>query len=113
MEASMKKILVGCAALALVALASPAAAANLVELTTSVPVAEARSPETLEASLRDAVERVVAEEIEFTPALVGVVGARVVGDRIHIDLVVADEAGKAMLEEALEAPAHGQGKITI
>ena len=74
------------------------AAAHVVEVTTSLPLAEANDEETLRTALRTAVEKARTEAIAFEPAMVAVTGVRVLGERLLVGLLFADEDGKAMLD---------------
>jgi hypothetical protein len=82
----------------LAALVAPAAA-NVVEVTTWLPVEEARDAERLRAALRAAVDEALASAVAFTPTLVAVTSAHVVGERLYVRLLVADAEGQRMLED--------------
>ena len=78
-------------------MASPAAA-DIVQVTTAVALADVKDASELRAKLDEIVARALAETIKFEPSVVGVTGVRVVGDQLLIGLLFADKAGEAMLE---------------
>ncbi len=80
--------------LALLATASPAGA-YVIEALTSIPVDEAADKETLEQAIRAAVNDIATHAIAFTPTMVSVRNAKVVGDRIYVFVLFADAAGEA------------------
>jgi hypothetical protein len=90
------------------ALATPALG-HIVEVTTFVPLAEVRDTETLKTAVTAAAERARAEAIAFKPSVMAVTGVRVVGDRVLIGLLFADDDGKAMLEALQRAPGGDDG----
>jgi hypothetical protein len=83
---------------ALVALAVSAAArpvsAFVVEVTTSVTIADADDRAAVETAIKSAVDEVVHEAIAFTPTLIVLTHARMVGDRLWLRLLIADKAGE-------------------
>jgi hypothetical protein len=79
------------------------AAAHVVQVTTAIDIADIKSPHEFEQALQAAVEEAANEAIAFEPAVVALMGMRIVGDRVLVGVLFADEAGKAMLE------ALGQG----
>jgi hypothetical protein len=79
------------------------AAAHVVQVTTAIDIADVKSPHEFERALQDAVEQAANGAIAFEPAVVALTGVRVVGDRVLVGVLFADEAGKEMLE------ALGQG----
>ena len=56
------------------------------------------SPHDFEQALAAAVEDAANEAIGFEPAVVALTGMRIVGDRVLVGILFADEAGKEMLE---------------
>jgi len=69
------------------------AAAYVVQITTSIPVAggdDAQLKDALSAAIDDILEHAIA----FVPTVVEVRDARVVGDRIYILLLIADDDGE-------------------
>ncbi len=89
------------AALALAAVTSPAHA-FVVEVTTSVAVADAEDQGTLKTALQSAVDGVLKEAIAFTPTLVVLTRAVVVGDRLYVRLLLADAEGEQSFKDLSE-----------
>ena len=83
--------------LALLATAAPAHA-YVIEALTSVPADEATDRDSLERAIRAAVDDVAARAVAFTPTLVAVRDAKLVGDRIYVFVLFADAAGEAEIE---------------
>jgi len=90
-------------ALALLLLTGSPASAFLVEVTTSVAVADADDQRALQTALTQAVDGVLQEAIAFKPTLVVLTHAAVVGERLYIRLLVADSDGERTFEE-MQAP---------
>jgi hypothetical protein len=86
-------------------MAAPAAA-HVAEVTTSVPLADVADTDSLRRTIGEAVDRARAETIAFVPSVVVVTGVRVLGERVLIGLLFADDEGEAMLE-TLQDPAGG------
>ena len=74
------------------------AAAHVVQVTTAIDIADVNSPHDFEQALAAAVEDAANEAIGFEPAVVALTGMRIVGDRVLVGILFADEAGKEMLE---------------
>ena len=94
------------------------AAAHVVQVTTTIDIADVKSPHDFERALEAAVETAAKEAIRFEPAVVALTGMRLIGDHVLVGVLFADEAGKAMLEalgqaDADEEPAVQTTKITI
>ncbi|HZE75461.1 MAG TPA: hypothetical protein VE091_09150 [Gemmatimonadales bacterium] len=83
--------------LALLATASPARA-YVIEALTSIRADEAADKETLEQAIRAAVDDIVTHAVAFTPTMVSVREAKLVGDRIYLLMLLADAAGEAEIE---------------
>jgi hypothetical protein len=79
------------------------ASAHVVQVTTAIDITDIKSPHDFERAVQDAVEEAANEAIAFEPAVVALTGVRVIGDRVLLGVLFADEAGKQMLE------ALGQG----
>ena len=79
----------------LTALGKPASA-YVAHVLTSIPVASSEGRE-LEDAVRTAINDVLEHAIAFVPTLVDVRDARVVGDRIYILLLLADDDGAAIV----------------
>jgi hypothetical protein len=82
--------------------ASPAAA-YLAEVTTSVAVSDAGDQRALQDALMTAVDGVLKDAIAFTPTLIVLTSAAIVGDRLYVRLLVADAEGERTFDE-LNAP---------
>ena len=80
--------------LAVLCTASPAAA-YVIEALTSISADQATDKETLEQAIRAAVDDVAAHAVAFTPTVVLLRDAKLVGDRIYLFVLLADEAGEA------------------
>jgi hypothetical protein len=74
------------------------AAAHVVQVTTAIDIADVKSPHDFERALQAAVEDAANDAIAFEPAVVALTGMRIVGDRVLVGILFADEAGKQMLE---------------
>jgi hypothetical protein len=101
----VQAVTLGLLTLAATALASPAMA-YVVELTTSINLTDVTDKAQLRQAVESAVEDVLANAISFSPTVVTVQNARVVGDRMYLLLLIADAAG----EKALETMADEDGK---
>ena len=97
----------GMALALLLASASPAAA-FLVEVTTSVAVQDAGDQRALQDALASAVDGVLKQAIAFTPTLVVLTSAAVVGDRLYVRLLVADQDGERTFDELNAAPGDAE-----
>ena len=95
-------ILAGALLLAGLALfsASPVAA-HVVEVTTSLSMDEVQDRAQLKQALETEVGRVLATAIAFKPTVVALTGARQVGERLMVRLLIADEEGEQLMQ-ALE-----------
>ena len=80
-------------------LAASPARAYLVEVTTSVSVADSEDQDAVRTALLDAVDDVLTKAIAFPPALVVLTSATLVNARLYIRLLVADEDGARAFEE--------------
>jgi hypothetical protein len=100
-------ILAGALLLAGLALfsASPAAA-HVVEVTTSLSMEEVQDRAQLKQALETEVSRVLATAIAFKPTVVALTGARQVGERLMVRLLIADEEGEQLMQ-ALERGGGG------
>jgi hypothetical protein len=96
--------LIAAIALGLVLLPGIPASAYLVEVTTSVAVEDAEDQSQLRAAIRDAIDNVLQGAIAFTPTLVVLTNAAVVGDRLYVRLLVADQDGERTFEELHDSP---------
>jgi hypothetical protein len=93
-------------ALALLTTASPATA-YIVGALTSIRADDATDDATLEKAIRAAVDDVTTHAVGFTPTVVSLIEAKLVGDRIYLLVLLADQAGEkelAVLNAGTEPP---------
>jgi hypothetical protein len=83
--------------LALLTTASPAAA-YVIEALASIPAGEAGDKATLEKAIQAAVNDIATHAVAFTPTVVSLREAELVGDRIYLFVLIADAAGEAEIE---------------
>jgi hypothetical protein len=104
-EDSVKRLLAIIIGLAIAGFGSPATA-YVVEITTSIPVTSPGDDARLKDALRSAIDDVLNHAIAFTPTLVTVQSARVVGDQIYLLLLIADGDGEETMKRlSAEEPA--------
>ena len=107
----MKTLLAMIIGLVLTAFSTPATA-FVVGITTWIPVASAEDDEQLKVAIQSAVDDVLEHAIAFVPTVVTLQGARVVGDRIYILLLVADGDGEqAMKLLSIDAPPTTERRV--
>jgi len=94
----MKGLVAAIIGLAIAVSADPSAA-YVAAITTSIPIASAGDDDQLKDALTSAIDDVLHHAIAFTPTVVTLQSARVVGDRIYILLLVADSDGEEMLQK--------------
>ena len=94
----MKRLLVAVATLATAWSATPAGA-YVVEVTTSVTLSDAENRGELKSALQTAVEDVIHQAIAFTPTLIVLTHAALVGDRLYVRLLLADQDGERAFED--------------
>jgi hypothetical protein len=99
-ENGMKAVWMTLIGLAVTAFATTASA-HVVEITTSIPVVEASNNADLRVALEAAIDEAV-KAIGFKPTVVTLQGARRVGDRIYLSLLIVDHDGEEMMKQ-LEA----------
>ena len=92
--------------LALLTTASPATA-YIVGALTSIRADDATDDATLEKAIRAAVDDVATHAVAFTPTMVSLREAKLVGDRIYLLVLLADQAG----EEELKALERRYGPV--
>jgi hypothetical protein len=100
------KTLVAAAALFLAWSATPAFA-FVVEVTTSVAVADADDQRQLKTALQAAVDNVLHDAISFTPTMIVLTHAVLVGDRLYIRLLLADQDGERTFNDLKPDDPHG------
>ncbi len=95
-------------AVALLLAAAPASA-HVVQATTSLSLTDVdiNDEPQLKQAVRSAVDEVLTNAIAFTPTLVALTGAQVVGERLYLSLLIADEEGERTLD-ALEKGGPGE-----
>jgi hypothetical protein len=101
------------AGLGLSALAVPAPApAYVVEAITAIPAAEGDDRKRLEDAIQAAMDDLATHAVAFTPTVMALLDARLIGDRIFLFVLLADREGeravKVLLEERLEAGQAGR-----
>ncbi|HEY3190326.1 MAG TPA: hypothetical protein VGJ70_22740 [Solirubrobacteraceae bacterium] len=77
--------------------------AHVVQATTSVSLTDIDpndKPE-LEKALKSAVNEVLKTAIAFTPSLVALTDAHVIGERLYVRVLIADEDGERTLQELI------------
>ena len=74
------------------------AAAYVIEALTSIPAVDVADKPTLEKAIRVAVDDVAAHAVAFTPTVVSLRDAKLIGDRIYLFVLLADEAGEAEIQ---------------
>ena len=92
------KALVAAAALLLAWSATPASA-FVVEVTTSVAVADADDQRQLKTALQAAVDNVLNDAISFTPTMIVLTHAVLVGDRLYVRILLADQDGERTFKD--------------
>lgn len=103
----MKALALAAVALAWLTAAAPADA-FLVEVTTSIAVQDADDHARLRSALQSAVDGVLKDAIAFTPTMVVLTRALVVGERLYIRLLIADQEGEQTFKDLAEPePAAG------
>ena len=93
----MKTLIAAIAGLAVTALANPAMA-YVVQVTTSIDLTDVADKAQLRRAVQSAVDDVLTNAITFSPTVVTVQNARVVGDRMYLLLLIADADGEKTLE---------------
>lgn len=90
-----------------VALSTTPAAAHVVQATTSLSLTDVDlhdKPE-LDKALKTAVDGVLRDVIAFKPTVVTLTDAQIIGHRLYLRLLIADEEGERTIEEL----SHGNG----
>jgi hypothetical protein len=84
-----------------IALSAQVAAAYVVQIVTAVPLAaegSAKDTAQIGAVVESAVRDVLAHAIAFTPTVVRVEDARIIGEQLYLVLLVADAEGEVLIE---------------
>ena len=87
--------------LAVLVVAAPAPA-YVVEAVTTIPADEGDDRTRLENAIQAAVDDVAAHAVAFTPTLVALLDARLIGDRIFLFVLLADQEGERAVKLLLE-----------
>ena len=74
------------------------AAAYVIEALTSISTDQAGDKATLEKAILAAVDDLATHAVAFTPTVVSLREAKLVGDRIYLFVLIADAAGEAEIE---------------
>jgi len=94
----MKTLLAVIIGLAIATFASPATA-YVVQITTSIPVTSTDDDAELKQALGSAIDDVLHHAIAFSPTVLTIQDARVVGDRVYILLLIADGDGEETMKQ--------------
>lgn len=87
--------------LATLVVAAPAPA-YVVEAITAISAAEGEDRTRLEDAIQAAMDDVAAHAVAFTPTVVALLDARLVGDRIFLFVLLADREGERAIKVLLE-----------
>jgi hypothetical protein len=102
---SWKPLIAGAASLTFTTIASPAPAYMAI-VSTSVPVQAGADESQLRAALQSAVKDVLTHAIAFSPTVVSVEKAALVGDRLFLMLFVSDDEGDTSTQDGTAPPPH-------
>ena len=100
-------------ALGLVLLSGVPASAYLVEVTTSVALDGAEDQSEIQSAIRGAVDDVLRDVIVFRPTLVVLTSAAIVGDRLYVRLLLADQDGEQTYEKLLDTPELNPSSVEL
>jgi len=109
----MRNFIAAIVGLTVTALATPAMA-YVVEVTTSIDLADVADKAQLRRAVESAVDDVLKNAVTFSPTVVQVQNARVVGNRMYILLLIADTDGEKALEAIAaerRAPRDSEGAV--
>ena len=96
----MRRLAAAAVALALTAVAAPdPATAFLVEVTTSVSIANVHDEAALKDALQKTVDSVLSDAIAFRPTVVVVRQAMLIRGRLYLRLLVADQDGERTFQD--------------
>jgi hypothetical protein len=99
----MKRGVLAATMLAWLGVAAPAAA-YLVEVTTSVAVSDASDQAKITTAVQSAVDEVLRDAIAFRPTMVVLTRALVIGERLYIRLLIADQDGEQTAKDLAVPP---------
>jgi hypothetical protein len=107
----MKRSLAAALLLALLVSVSPASA-FVVEVTTTVSVADMQDEAQLQRALESAVDGVLQDAIAFVPTLIVLTRALIVGDRLYLRLLIADQEGERTVNDLREDRPEPEPTVT-
>ena len=90
------------------ALSAGPAAAYVVQVVTTVPVAAGTSAgdaSKLGDLVESAIQDVVRHAIAFTPSIMRIEDARIIGEKLYLVILIADTEGESIIESLGEHPA--------
>jgi hypothetical protein len=97
------------------ALSTQVAGAYVIQVVTTAPVAAATGDgdrpglgDVVEAAIRDVLDHAIA----FTPTVVRIEDARIVGERLYLVLLIADAEGESTIEGLSAEQASSGGDVT-
>ncbi len=85
-------------ALAVLAAYPGFADAYVIQALTSIPVDPAADKESVERAILAAIDDLATHAVAFTPTVVSLREAQLIGDRIYLIVLIADQAGQAEIE---------------
>jgi hypothetical protein len=103
----MKRRVLAATMLAWLGVAAPAGA-YLVEVTTSVAVGDASDQAKITTAVQGAVDEVLRDAIAFTPTMVVLTRALVIGERLYIRLLIADQEGEQTAKDLAVPPSDDE-----
>ena len=94
-------------------LAAPAMA-HVVQATTSLSLIDldVTDKPKLEQALKSAIDEVLSNVIAFKPTLVTLTDAQVVGERLYVRLLIADEDGEKTIDTLRQQGGEGEDELT-
>jgi hypothetical protein len=93
-----------------IAVFATTASAHVVAITTSIPAVKAADDADLKEAVESAIDDAVNHAIGFTPTVVTLQAARVVGDRIYIVLLIVDHDGEEMMKQLATGETHSSSE---
>ena len=108
----MKTLVAVAVALALAASAH-AASAYVAVVGTDIPIPSAPDSERsarLEVAIWAAIRDVLEHAVAFTPTVVTIEDARIVGDRLHLLIFLSDEGGESVTQPPTRDDGPGRGR---
>jgi hypothetical protein len=99
----VKHVVVAIFVLAIATSANPASA-YVIQVATSIPATSLADDTELKGAVASAIDDVLDHAVAFTPTVVTVQNARVVGNRLYILLLIADRDGEEMMKSLSAEP---------